>query len=162
MEAKVFGLGRLAQLVITLMVPSTSPKYTSANLLLGGAIESGASQSSQQMGGYRTAHMTKTPPRAVFYAQLVGSYVGALVSTALYRLYTSVKTIPSQEFNVPDAQFYLITSRFIRQQDLPPRASTFALGAFVLGALFSTVKIVGSKRWWRDFIPSGIALAIGE
>lgn len=154
--------GRLAQLVITLVVPRSSVKYTSANILLGGAIESGASQASQQMGGYKTAYMTKTPPRAVFYGQVIGTYVGAVVAVFLYKVYTSVKTIPSEEFGIPDAHLYIVASRFIRRQGLPPRASTFTLVAFLLGATFSTLRIVAGKRRWRVFVPSGVALAIGR
>lgn len=34
-----------------LLVPASNPDYMSANLLLGGVVEAGASQASQQMGG---------------------------------------------------------------------------------------------------------------
>lgn len=154
--------GRLAQFAIRLVIPVSSQKYTSANLLLGGAIESGASQAAQQMGGLRTAYMTQTAPRAVFYGQLIGSYVGAFIATILYKIYTSVKKIPSEEFGVPDAHLYLITSRFIRQDGLPHGALNFALGAFMLGAASATLRIVGSGHRWREFIPSGVAMAIGK
>ncbi|EFX00469.1 oligopeptide transporter [Grosmannia clavigera kw1407] len=155
------AIGRLAQFMIALLVRPSSQHYTTANLLLGGAIESGASQASQHMGGLKTAYMTQTPPRAVFYGQMIGSYAGALAATGLYRMYTSTNTIPSEEFGVPDAHLYMVASRFIRQQGLPPGAMGFTVGAFVLGAVMSMLRILGSKYWWRRFVPSGVAVAIG-
>lgn len=114
------------------------------------------------MGGLKTAYMTKTAPRAIFYSQLIGSFAGTLVATFVYRIYTSTKKLPSDEFGMPDAHLWLVAARLIYQQGLPPRAFDFAIGAFVLGAAFSILRILGTKRWWRDLVPSGVALAIGK
>lgn len=155
--------GRVAQLVIGLLVPQSSAKYTSANLLLGGAVESGASQAAQQMGGLKTAYLTQTAPRAVFYGQMIGSFAGALLATLLYRAYTAVKTLPSAEFGMPDAYLYIVVSRLLRQQSgMPPDVLGFFVAAAVLGAAFGTIRILASRRWWRDLVPSGTAMGIGE
>jgi uncharacterized oligopeptide transporter (OPT) family protein len=151
----------LAQFAITLVVPGSSPQYTSANLLLGGAIESGAAQAAQQMSGFKTAYMTKTPPRAVFYGEIIGSYIGLLIAVILYKIYTSIKAIPGEEFSVPDAHLYIVASRFIRQEGLPPMAMKFALVAFLLGSAFGILRIIANKQWWRNLIPSGVAMAMG-
>lgn len=63
------------------LLPSSSPKFISANLLLGGAVEAGASQASQHMGGLKTAYMTKTAPRAILFGQMVGSFAGTVIAT---------------------------------------------------------------------------------
>ncbi|KAH6868973.1 OPT oligopeptide transporter protein-domain-containing protein [Thelonectria olida] len=155
------AIGRLAQFAITLVVRASSQKYTSANLLLGGAIESSAAQAAQQMGSFKTAYLTRTAPRAVLYGQIIESYIRVLITAVLYKIYTSVKMIPSEEFNVPDARLYIMASRLFRQQELPPMAMNFALGAFLLGAAFGTLRIVASKQWWRYLIPSGVGMAMG-
>ncbi|KAL6830020.1 OPT oligopeptide transporter domain-containing protein [Trichoderma camerunense] len=155
------AIGRLAQLAITLVVPPYSQKYTSANLLLGGAIESGAAQAAQQMGGFKTAYMTRTPPKAVLYAEMAGSYIGVLMAVVLYKMYTSAKVVPGEAFGVPDAHLYIVASRLIRQQGLPSMAMSFASAAFLLGAAFGTLRIIADKQWWRNLIPSGVAMAIG-
>lgn len=99
--------------MVGLVVATSSGKYTSSNLLLGGAIESTASQASQHMGGQKTAYMTQTAPRAVFYGQAIGSSIGALFATVLYKIYTSVKSILSEELSVPDAHIYLVACRLL-------------------------------------------------
>lgn len=99
------------------------------------------------MNGFKTAYMTRTAPRAVFYGQVVGSYVGAVLATILYKTYISVKEIPSEEFSIPDAHLYIVASRFIRQHGLPQQAMPFMLGAFVLGSILSILRILGFSRW---------------
>lgn len=134
----------------------------STDLLLGGVVEAGASQASQHMGGLETAYMTDTAPRAILFGQMIGSFVGTVIATFTYRLYTSVKTISSPEFGVPDGQMWLIAARFFHDEGLPPRAIEFAIGAFALGSCFSVLRIMGAKSWWQPLIPSGVAMAIGK
>ncbi|KAH8729235.1 OPT oligopeptide transporter protein-domain-containing protein [Ilyonectria robusta] len=155
------AVGTIAQLIASLVVPSSSAQYMPANLLFGGVVEAGASQAAQHMGGLKTAYITQTPPRAVFWGQMVGSFAGALIATFLYRAYTTVKELPSGEFGIPDGYLYLVAARFLRQQGLPPGAIHFSIGALVLGAVLSAFRIMGSEPWWRPFVPSGIAMAIG-
>ncbi|KAI9779864.1 MAG: hypothetical protein M1839_007177 [Geoglossum umbratile] len=154
-DGAALAIGRMAQFIIALLVPASNPNYISANVLLGGVVEAGASQASQQMGGLKTAYMTKTPPRVVYYSQIIGSLAGTLVATLVYRIYTSLKKIPSEEFGIPDAHIWLVAARLIYQQTLPPRVLAFAIAAFVIGAVFSVLRILGSNRWWRDLVPSG-------
>lgn len=125
-------------------------------------MEAGASQASQQMGGLKTAYMTRTPAVAIYYGQMIGSFFGILMATLVYRIYTGLQRIPSNELSIPDAHLWLVAARLIYQQGLPPRALTFALWAFLFGATFSVIRIIGSNRWWRAYVPSGIAMAIGK
>ena len=149
-------------MIIGLLVPASNPNYISANLLLGGVVGAGASQALQQMCGLKTAYMTKTAPRAIYYSQMIGSFAGTLIATLVYKIYTSVKKIPSEEFGIPDAHMWLVAARLIYQRGLPPRALDFTVGAFVIGAAFSILRILGSNRWWRDLVPSSVAMAIGK
>lgn len=144
------------------MVSSSRSDYMSPNLLLGGLVEAGASQASQHMGAQKTAYMTETAPRAVFYGQMIGSFVGTLIATLAYRIHPTVKKFPSKEFGIPDAHMWLVAARFIHQQGLPSRALQFSIGAFVVGASFSALRIMGQRYWWRDFVPSGVAMAVGK
>lgn len=156
------GIGRVAQLILGLIVPASNSNHIAANLLLGGVVEAGASQASQQMGGLKTAYITQTPPRVVFFSQIIGSLVGTVIATGVYRIYTSVKTIPSEELDIPEAGLWLVAARVIYQQGLPPRALAFATAAFMVGAALSSLRALGSNRWWKDLVPSGIAMALGK
>jgi uncharacterized oligopeptide transporter (OPT) family protein len=148
--------------MIALLVPASSANYISTNLLLAGAVESGSSQAASQMGYLKTAYITNTAPRAIFYGHIIGSFIGTVIATFVYRAYTDIKEIPSKEFGIPDAHMWLVAARFFYQQGLPQKVMGFAIVAFVMGAVFSTLRILGTNRWWRDWVPSGIAMAIGK
>ena len=154
--------GRAAQCIIGLLVPASNSKHIFANLLLGCVVEAGASQASQQMGGLKTAYMTRTALRAIYYSQIIGSFAGTLITTLVYKMYTSVKEIPNEEFGIPDAHLWLVTAKLIYQQGLPAQALDFAIGAFLIGAVFSILWILGSNHRWGGLVPSGVAIAIGK
>ncbi|KAK7912198.1 hypothetical protein PG985_014679 [Apiospora marii] len=156
------AIARLAQFLIGLIIPASSMAHISANLLLGGAVEAASSQASQHMGGLKTAHMTKTAPRIVFYCQIIGSFVGTIVATTIYRLYTSVNAIPSRDLGIPDAHVWLVAVKLMYQQGLPPMAFAFSSASFALGASFGVVRIVANSYWWGDYAPSGVAIAVGK
>ena len=79
--------GRAAQCIIGLLIPASNSNHIIANLLLGCVVESGASQASQQIGDLKTAYMTRTAPRNIFYSQIirVGSFAGTLIATLVYK-----------------------------------------------------------------------------
>lgn len=52
------AVGRIAQLIASIVVPSSSAQYMPANLLFGGVVEAGASQAAQHMGGLKTEYIT--------------------------------------------------------------------------------------------------------
>ncbi|KAI9172707.1 putative oligopeptide transporter [Paramyrothecium foliicola] len=155
------AISRMAQFSVSLFVPASTQRFTSANILLGGAIESAASQASQHMGGLKTAYLTSTRPRSIFYGQIIGTYTGAIIAICLYKAYTSTKKIPSDEFGIPDAHLYIIASRLIQNSGMPPRALQFGIWATVLGAIFGMLRITGAKKQWRHFVPSGVAIGVG-
>jgi hypothetical protein len=92
---------------------------------------------------------------------MIGSVAGCFVGTGIYRLYTSTKVIPSAELPVPDAHLWLVAAKLIYGKGLPPQSLNFAICAIVLGAVCGVVRIAGSGQWWREHVPSGIAVAIG-
>lgn len=128
----------------------------STSLLLGGTVESGASQVWQYMGGSRTAYMTSTLPKAVFYGQLIGSFTSAWVATLIYRLYTTVKQIPSADFGSPDAHLWLVAATLAKQRSLPPMARESLTRAFKVGPMLSlpgSWDVCNNRR--TSFPPSG-------
>jgi uncharacterized oligopeptide transporter (OPT) family protein len=55
------------------------------------------------MQDLKTGHLLGASPRSQFYGQMIGSLASVFVSTAGYKFYTSVYTIPGPEFRVPSA-----------------------------------------------------------
>ncbi|KAF2238373.1 OPT superfamily oligopeptide transporter [Viridothelium virens] len=160
-SANTLAISRISQLILRPLITAQSASHVIYNIAIGGVVEAGAWQASQQMALLKTAYMTKTPPRAIFYGHIIGSLSGAIVSIFVYRLYTSVEKIPSDKFTVPDGHMWLITARLIYQRGLPPMAFAFAIGTIVTGILLGVLRIIGRNQSWQHLVPSGIALALG-
>lgn len=115
------------------------------------------------MQDLKTGHLLGASPAAQFYGQLLGSFVGAVASALIYKLYTSVYPIPNDLFPVPTAYVWVITARLVTGDGLPPGAWQWAVGAGALWCVLTAVRIWGNGRgsWWAKFVPGGIAVAVG-
>ncbi len=130
-------------------------------MAMGGITEAGTWQSSDLMSDFKTAHFIGQDPRHLFYAQLVGSIIGAFVSSVVYRAFTSVYNIPNDIFKVPSAHLWLITARLVYGQGLPKGVWPFSLGTLLVSACCAAVRIAARGKWWRSLVPNGVAIAIG-
>ena len=157
----VSGISKLTQLLFALVIPSTNPNAITINLLAGAISESGALQAGDMMQDLKTGHLLGAAPRAQFWGQMIGSFVGAIVSAAVYRLYTSVYEIPGGQFQVPTAYVWIFTARLVTGQGLPEMAWQWALGAGIIFAFLTAARVRGQGTWWQPYIPGGIAVAVG-
>ena len=113
------------------------------------------------MQDLKTGHLLGAAPRAQFYGQLIGSFVGAVVSAAVYQLYTSVYEIPEGMFQVPTGYVWIFTARLVTGKGLPYMAWQWALGAGLIFAVLTAGRIVGQGKAWQAWVPGGIAVAVG-
>ena len=157
----VSGISKLTQLAFALIIPSSNPNAIIINLLAGAISESGALQAGDMMQDLKTGHLLGAAPKAQFYGQLIGSFVGAIVSAAVYKLYTSVYEIPGGMFDVPTGYVWIFTARLVTGKGLPEMAWQWALGAGAVFAVGTAIRIVGREKMWQAFIPGGIAVAVG-
>lgn len=166
----VSGISKLTQLIFALVTPSGTPNAVTINLLAGAISEAGALQAGDLLQDLKTGHLLGASPKAQFWGQLIGSGVGAVVSAAVYKLYTNVYTIPGGLFQVPTGYVWVFTARLVTGQGLPPRTAVFSAGAAVIWALLTVVRIYGNSRrnadvskgaWWVSYVPGGIAVAVG-
>ena len=97
----VSGISKVTQLFFALIIPASNKNSVIINLLAGAISESGAVQAGDMMQDLKTGHLLGAAPKAQFYGQLIGSFVGAVVSAWVYKLYTSVYEIPGGMFQVP-------------------------------------------------------------
>jgi uncharacterized oligopeptide transporter (OPT) family protein len=113
------------------------------------------------MQDLKTGHLLGAAPQAQFLGQVIGATVGAVVSALVYGLYTSIyETIPNDLFQAPTALVWIFTARLVAAgKGLPPMATEFAVGAFVLFAIITAVKMSNPRAW---YIPGGLAVAVGK
>ncbi|KAL6715166.1 OPT superfamily [Lecanora helva] len=157
----VSGISKLTQLFFALVIPSSNPNAITINLVAGAISESGALQAGDMMQDLKTGHLLGAAPRAQFWGQMIGSLVGAVVSAAVYRLYTSVYKIPGGMFQVPTAYVWIFTARLVTGQGLPEMAWQWALGVGIIFAFLTAARVRGQGTWWQPWIPGGIAVAVG-
>lgn len=157
----VSGISKITQLIFALITPRSSPFAVLINLVAGGISEAGAQQAGDIMQDLKTGHLIGAAPRAQFYGQLVGSLFGAVISAGVYRLYTSVYPVPGKLFQVPTAFVWIDCSRLVFGEGLPNRAWEFACAFAVLFSLATVARGWIVKGEWRDWIPGGIAVAVG-
>ncbi|GAA5802831.1 hypothetical protein HPULCUR_008306 [Helicostylum pulchrum] len=155
----VSGIGKISQILAGVIMPGAIV----ANLIAGGIAEAGAQQAGDLMQDLKTGYLLDASPKAQFYGQLIGSLFSSFVATGAYLLYTTVYTIPGPEFPAPTAQVWLDMSRLVNGHDLPPHVFEFIIAFAVLFGVLVIVKETGgpAEKGWRQFIPQGIAFAIG-
>jgi OPT family oligopeptide transporter len=162
----VSGISKLTQLVFALVTPTTGPGAKNAviiNLVAGAISESAALQA-----GDLLQDLIGAAPNAQFWGQMIGSAVGAVLSALVYKLYTNVYTIPGGLFEVPTGYVWVFTARLVTGKGLPPMVKEWASGAAIIFAVGTMVRVWGNNRkqrglsdWWVDFVPGGIAVAVG-
>jgi len=168
----VSGISKLTQLVFALVTPTTGPAARNSviiNLLAGAISESAALQAGDLLQDLKCGHILGAAPNAQFWGQMIGSAVGAVLSAVVYKLYTNVYTIPGGLFEVPTGYVWIFTARLVTGKGLPPMVKEWAGGAAVIFAVGTGVRVWGAARkrrglsgWWMDFVPGGIAVAVGE
>lgn len=157
----VSGISKLTQLFFALIIPATNPNAIIINLLAGAVSESGAHQVGDLMQDLKTGHLLGAAPKAQFWGQVIGSFVGAIVSAGVYKLYTSVYEVPGGLFQVPTAYVWIFAARLVTGQGLPDMAWQYALGAGIIFAFLTMLRAAGHEKWWRPWVPGGIAVAVG-
>ena len=163
----VSGISKLTQLLFALLVSSSNKNAVIINLIAGAVSESGALQAGDMMQDLKTGHLLGAAPKAQFWGQIIGSFVGAVVSAGVYRLYTNVYTIPGGMFQVPTGFVWIFTARLVTGKGLPPMAWQWALGFGCVFALLTALRIWAKdarSEWARKLhpvIPGGIAVAVG-
>ncbi|KAJ5614077.1 hypothetical protein N7528_007731 [Penicillium herquei] len=170
----VSGISKLTQLLFSLATPASHFSRRTAlvtNLLAGAVSESGALQAGDMMQDLKTGHLLGASPKAQFYGQMIGSVVGAVLSTAVYKMYVNVYEIPGEMFQTPTAYVWIFTARLVTGQGLPDMAWQASLIAGVIWMGLTALRIAalspafarrdGKPPAWRDWIPGGIAVAVG-
>jgi OPT family oligopeptide transporter len=164
----VSGISKLTQLVFALVTPRSNKNAVIINLVAGAISESAALQAGDLLQDLKCGHLLGAAPSAQFYGQIIGSAVGAVLSALVYKLYTNVYKIPGGLFEVPTGYVWVFTARLVTGTGLPPMVKEWASGAAVIFAVSTAVRVYATSRKqrgiggkWIDFVPGGIAVAVG-
>ncbi|KAK5019359.1 OPT superfamily [Cryomyces antarcticus] len=111
----VSGISKLTQLFFAFATPKGNKNAVIINLLAGAISESAALQAGDLLQDLKTGHLLGAAPKAQFYGQLIGSAVGAVVSAAVYKLYTHV-------YEVPGGYVWIFTARLVTGQGETPKS----------------------------------------
>lgn len=171
----VSGISKLTQVIFSLATPSSHFSRRTAivtNLLAGAVSEAGALQAGDMMQDLKTGHILGASPKAQYYGQMIGSLIGAVLSTAVYKMYVNVYEVPGPMFQTPTAYTWIMTARLVTGQGLPPMAWQASLLAGVVFIAITIIRIYaasptanggqhGASTPWRAWVPGGIAVAVG-
>lgn len=113
------------------------------------------------MQDLKAGHIIGAAPKAQFYGQLIGSFVGAVASAAVYKLYASVYPIPSDQFQVPTAYVWVFTARLVTGEGLPEMAFQFAMILAAVWTVLTALRVYGRGTSWHAYVPGGVAVSVG-
>lgn len=163
----VSGLGKLSQLIFSIITPKEKPGSILINLVAGAISEAGSQQAGDLMQDLKTGHLIGASPKSQFIGMLIGTCYSIFLSSGLYILYNKVYTIPSEEFRIPTALVWINSSRLFYGGGLPHGCVQCC---FTVGIIFSIISLAKNLLvewnrmqravWLIDCLPSGVAVGI--
>ncbi|KAJ5088454.1 OPT oligopeptide transporter [Penicillium angulare] len=160
-HSPVSALGKLSQFLFAAIISKSNPHRFIINLAMGAIGEAGAAQATGLMYDLKTGAILGANPWAQLSGHLLGSLLGAFVSTAFYKLYTTVYTIPGPLFQTPTAYIWVAAAKMAYGAGLPPYSFQFSIGFAIVFAVIAALKIRFEGSTWSRFIPGGVAFAVG-
>lgn len=114
------------------------------------------------MHDLKTGYLLHANPYARFIGMLIGSTVGAIISTFAYLVYSANYEVPSGLFEVPTAFIWLYAARLFNGGNSPEKVPQFSLGIGAAFILISILRICVHSEQIQQFIPSGVAFPMGR
>ena len=152
----------VSQLVFAGIINLAKPHAVVINLISAGIAQAGSNQSGLLAYDLKFGYNVGASPQSQMWGQIVGSIFGAIISCAIYWLYSHRYSIPGPMFQVPSSYLVLSTARLLLGKGLPRGVAPFVVCTAVASAAATFVKIRFVARWWQPLIPSGVSFAIGE
>jgi uncharacterized oligopeptide transporter (OPT) family protein len=119
-------------------------------------------QASDLMFDLRTGSLVGANAVGQLLGHMAGSIFGAVVSAGFYKLYTTAYSVPGSLFQIPTAYIWLSAARLAYGSGLPIFARDFSITVGLIFALTTTLKIWYRDSRWKDFVPGGVAFAVGQ
>lgn len=160
----ISGIGKLSQLLISLMISKSNPNKILIILIAGAISESSAQQSGDLMQDLKTGYLLGSNARSQLVAQIIGSVFSVFFGSLIYKLYNNIYTIPSNVFRIPSGMIWMDCARVIVGGSLPPNALKFSLVFIIFFGIISLIKnslqFSHHKKIFKYF-PNGVSVGVG-
>ncbi|XBW34938.1 hypothetical protein QEN19_000502 [Hanseniaspora menglaensis] len=163
----VSGLGKLSQLIFSIITPKDRPGSILINLVAGAISEAGSQQAGDLMQDLKTGHLVGASPKSQFIGMIIGTCYSIFLSSGLYLLYNKVYVIPSEEFRIPTALVWINSSRLFYGGGLPEGSAKCCVAVGIIFSIISLSKNIlvewsrfKKAAWIIDCLPSGVAVGI--
>jgi OPT oligopeptide transporter protein len=80
------------------------------------------------MADLKTGYLVHASPRLMFHAQIIGSFIGAFISSGICKLFTTIYPMPSKKYEAPLAHLWIPTARLAYTGTLPEAVWAFLSG----------------------------------
>ncbi|KAF9165510.1 hypothetical protein BGX21_000612 [Mortierella sp. AD011] len=162
------ALGKVTQLVFARVPGPDIKAVQKSNLMCGVIVTSVCSQSVDMVGDLKTAYLLRASPRAMFWAQMVGSVFAIAIAFPLFLLYSTAypcildSTLTSCKFSLPSVTAWANFCKLVTGDGkIPPTAMTTMIIVCVLAVLNVVIKTKFIPKSWKPYWPNLNAVGIG-
>lgn len=146
------------------------------NLIAGNIAAGTADVATSLVSDFRVGFLLRTPPKAQFYAQAIGTFVSVFLAPGIFVLFMTAypcvwkpdvgdKAGAVCPFAAPSVAAWAAVAQAVTQPDLPiPKSSGYfaiALGLIcALQAIFKNFYLVGDRAKYREWLPNWMAVGV--
>jgi uncharacterized oligopeptide transporter (OPT) family protein len=151
-------LGRLTQLVLAPMTPTSGASIVAASIPAGGGAQTG-----QTLETLKVGQKLGASPRNQIVAQIFGAIVGTPFAVGAYAMLTSAYQVGGTALPAPTATPWKVLAELIGQgtASIPPYAGTASLVAAALGVSLALLERTRAARFIPSVFAMGLAFVLG-
>ncbi|KAF9404745.1 hypothetical protein BGZ94_003973 [Podila epigama] len=162
------AVAKVSQLVFSSIPGESIQVVQKTNLMCANIAASACSQSVDMVGDLKTAQLLNASPKAMFWAQIVGSVFAIAIAVPLFMLYVKAypciidETLKDCKFDIPAVNAWAAVCRVLTGDGSVPRESmilSFVLMVLALLNVIARVKFVPDA--WKPYWPNLNAVGLG-
>jgi uncharacterized oligopeptide transporter (OPT) family protein len=151
-------LGRITQLVLAPMTPTSAVSIVAASIPA-----SGGAQTGQTLETLKVGQKLGGSPRGQILAQIAGALVGAPFAVGAYAMLTSAYTVGGADLPAPTATPWKVLAELIANgtAGIPLYAGTASVIAMMIGAVLTLLERTPRARFVPSVFAMGLAFVLG-
>jgi uncharacterized oligopeptide transporter (OPT) family protein len=151
-------LGRLTQIVLSPMTPTSAVSIVAASIPAGSGAQTG-----QTLETLKAGQKLGASPRNQILAQIIGALVGTPFAVGAYAMLTGAYQVGGADLPAPTATPWKVLAELIGQgtASIPLYAGTASVVAAALGVLLSLLERTRAARFVPSVFAMGLAFVLG-